>query len=75
VSSSSGKVRIEHPLFRTLTFEEPSPDKAPGMDARVDLGTYLVLRYFAYANVVTIFILSTLTYNLVQTGAAFLTPE
>ena len=63
--------RINNPLFARLTFAKPNPEKPPDADATTNslvLGRFLVLQYAGYVIVLTVVILSTLTFNLTSLG-------
>lgn len=61
------KLPIEQPLFSRLVFAPTDPE-GPVEDEALSMGlwAYLVLRYGAYLNMLVIFVLSTLTFNLVR---------
>ena len=64
-------LRINKPLFARLTLAKPNPEKPPDADATTSglvLGRFLVLQYAGYVIVLTVVILSTLTFNVTSLG-------
>lgn len=60
------KLSVEKPLFAPLSFPPPDPEVVANEPLAMNVWRYIVLRYAAYVNILVIFVLSTLTFNLVR---------